>query len=104
MRFNTIHMNDGTVMQEGNGAQSQPTEKYVFYPEDYGFVQPPNPNKKKNRDRLCQITGKYRAYRTCTLPQVKWLDTGTYGYVDPSDLLPATDEQLTTVFLEKPES
>lgn len=81
----TVNLLNGGYVSAGY-MRSGLDEKFIINPGDTCVVKPVNVNKKKHRNRQCIVTGKARE----TSIQVKFLDTGRHGYVEPDDLVPIT--------------
>jgi archaellum component FlaF (FlaF/FlaG flagellin family) len=77
----TVNLSNGSYVSTFGSV-----EKFVINPGDTCVIKPVNPNKKKHRDRQCIVTGKAKE---CSI-QVRFLDTGRHGYVDPEDLVPVS--------------
>jgi hypothetical protein len=51
-------------------------------------VEPPNPQKKKNRGRTCEVTSIFeRGPNRDVFVRVVWLDTGRKGWTDPCEFV-----------------
>ena len=99
MRKVTVKFSDGRQMQSGYGTKTS-SGTYEIFPNDWCCVDPANPLKKKHRGRVCQFTGNSRERKDMAgkpssfSAVVRFSDTGKIGYVDVSDLVPASPEQI----------
>ena len=99
MRKVTVNFSDGRQMQSSYSTKTS-SGTYEIFPNDWCYVDPPNPLKKKHRGRVCQFTGNSKETKDITgrprslLAVVRFSDTGKIGSVDPSDLVPASPEQI----------
>jgi uncharacterized OB-fold protein len=99
MRKVTVNFSDGRQTSSSYGTNTS-SGTYKIFPNDWCCVDPANPLKKKHRGRVCQFTGNSRERKDMAgkpssfSAVVRFSDTGKIGYVDASDLVPASPEQI----------
>ena len=80
----SVKFSDGTAHTGFWGAKCEFPGDYVLNPGDVCMVIPCNSQKKKHRNRKCELLDSYTSYKV----KVLFLDTNTKGSVEVSDLVP----------------